>query len=183
MRRQQPKRPIIGPNFVLAATNLTAIPSILLSFVQGEYICSLSLLLAMVTSVAYHLIETKKHDMPGAFREYRSWKYHFYFINADRIGVITTICIHIPHIIQYGDSGIIIWCLAALIILGFSESLEFLRQRKKKDFEYFDLESQTRLIYEMGLKRAYILSHGTWHIMAFIIAFNLHERQSSLRHV
>ena len=126
--------------------------------------------------------------MTGAFPKCRRfWKHHFYFINADRIGAIFTICLHSPHVFkcfQNEDYDTITLCIWALVILGFSESLEFLRQRKKKDFEFFDMESQTKILYESGLKKAYLLSHGTWHILAFVIAFKLHEHESriSLRH-
>ena len=47
--------------------------------------------------------------------------------------------------------------------------------------EEFDVESQRfiRKFTGLELRYMYLISHGLWHILAFVIAFKLHEIEST----
>ena len=49
MYRQKLKGTFVGENAALAFTNIAAIPAIILSAYKEEYLCSFSLLFAMIT--------------------------------------------------------------------------------------------------------------------------------------
>lgn len=73
-------------NISLALTNLTAIAPIYRSFARRRYVLSTVLSLSMLSSMAYHLIENRKHNLPGAFHGTLRLLYNNYetVLNLDR---------------------------------------------------------------------------------------------------
>lgn len=132
-------------NIIVAASNLYAILPIAYNYQHNHLFNAFILTCAMAASIAYHLIETHKHNMPG-MPIFRSYEWHNFFINIDRFFAFACIFIlfDINNILKFNG-----FILVALLHSYLSEV-------------YFRSNDD---------KYKYILTHIIWHIMAFQIAY------------
>ncbi len=77
-------------NIILAVTNIGCIFPAINYYENGKYLQSIFIGLAGLSSFVYHLIECKKHKMPG-IGYLNSNFYHQLFINFDRFFAVGSV--------------------------------------------------------------------------------------------
>lgn len=160
-------------NVLLAATNLLAVPAIWLNVEAGQLFRAQCLAFAMLASMVYHLVEHRKHGLPGIGMwmtgKWRVWLQgpvaHHVLINIDRLGVLLAV----EGFRQtmgwelMRDELLFRWptVLFAISVLLISESFHYFRR------------SLWSFVSDGTLKIGFVLGHSAWHVCAFWIALQL----------
>jgi hypothetical protein len=133
----------------MALSNLAVLPAIAVAFAKGKYWSGFGLIIAGIASAAYHLVETEKHDMKGAFGRDVGREWHCTLINIDRVAALTSIAavlLEADDMTAIMDNSFII--VVALMCLGTSE------WNRENKWPYFP-------------------THFMWHTLAFYSAYQI----------
>lgn len=131
-------------NVFLAATNLYGVRAL---YVAEEWIHFNSVLLCILASMTYHLIEYRKHGMPGIGYA-TSTSAHEFFLNLDRIVAIWTFFIFVDYS-MISDHHIRRYVYFGALMQYLSERV----YRWKED------------------KTKYIICHALWHLAAYHVLY------------
>lgn len=133
-------------NIILSITNFGFILPCINYFNNQQYLQSIFIGLSGCSSIIYHMIECKKHNMPG-IRYFRSNFYHNLFINIDRFFAVGSVIVcYIPKVFNY----------PYLILIGL--------------LSIFISEILSRFIKSKNIlseKNIHVISHSIWHIVVF----------------
>jgi len=143
-------------NLIVSLSNLYAVIPITRLIAHEKYFGAFIVSMAMISSTAYHMVETDKHHMTGMgrncgklirFPSERVW------LNLDRFfAIISTLYIIVQFPIGLTSGQFIGFAICGSIALGVSEIPHYVKQ--------FEMN------YPYGM-HLYVVSHIIWHITAF----------------
>ncbi len=135
-------------NIIVASTNLVGLIAYPLCETKLE---RFALLMAMGSSILYHLMENQKHGMSGLSKTLSQPFYHQIFINFDRLSAILCVYVFLSTKILTNPNLLTISVISAIgIICGVLSEIVFRHP-------YY--------------KNQYIITHCIWHICAFMSVY------------
>jgi hypothetical protein len=136
-------------NLIVSLSNLYAVIPITRLIAYEEYFGAFIVSMAMISSTAYHMVETNKHHMMGMGKYYGEQ----ILLNLDRFfAIISTLYIIVHFPIGLTSGQFIGFAICGSIALGVSEIPHYVKQ--------FEMN------YPYGM-HLYVVSHIIWHITAF----------------
>lgn len=137
-------------NLIVSLSNLYAVIPITRLIAYEEYFGAFIVSMAMISSTAYHMVETNKHHMTGICRKYYGEQI---LLNLDRFfAIISALYIIVQFPIGLTSGQFIGFAICGSIALGVSEIPHYIKQ--------FEMN------YPYGMY-LYVVSHIIWHITAF----------------
>ena len=133
----------ININLILALSNLTVLPSLIVLYYQSRWVDLFFFARASLASFVYHLVE-QKHDLPGYIKIDR-WRW---FLNIDRVAAWSILIYILIYYYQFVFDNYIL----VIITLIFNPLSEWCG-------------------IHCSNKNWFCLTHLIWHLLAYLIVF------------
>ena len=137
-------------NIILTVTNFGAIIPTINYYNSGMYVKSFFILMSGLSSCMYHLIETKKHNMPGVSKYFDDNYWHHLFINFDRFFAVGSVILHLNSLI-FNHTGLIFLALISVFMSEYAS---------KYIYKHINISE----------KNIHVFFHSIWHLTVFELA-------------